>query len=209
MTKIKICGLRTKEDVDAVNQAGPDYAGFVFAPSKRQVSDEQAAVLRSLLSKEIRSVGVFVNDSIAHIASLCREHVIDLIQLHGEESEEYIRQVREQTHVPIIRAVRLASKEEGIKVLATTADYLLYDAFAGKDVYGGSGTELNTSLLPSLVRPTFLAGGLNPENVGQIITSYHPFCVDVSSGVETEGRKDYCKLEQFIQNVRKAGGSRR
>lgn len=207
MTKIKICGLQTAEDVDAVNKVQPEYAGFVFAASKRQVTDAQANGLRQQLSKEITSVGVFVNDSIAHIASLCSSKVINLIQLHGTESEAYVRAVQEATGIPVIKAARIASKEAAEEVLKTRAEYLLYDAFAGAHIYGGSGTVIDTSFIPKLVRPVFLAGGLTAENVEQVIKDHQPFCVDVSSGVEVNGKKEYYKIKEFVERVRAIGGS--
>lgn len=208
MTKIKICGLKTIEDVEMVNRIQPEYVGFVFAPSKRRVSDAQAMCMKQRLSKAIQAVGVFVNDSIEHIVSLCKSGCIDLVQLHGDESEGYIKQVQQRTGKQVIKAVRLTSREAGEEALRSNAEYVLFDAFAGEKVYGGSGTRLETLLLPELSRPTFLAGGLSVHNVEEMVRRYKPFCVDVSSSVETDGKKEYEKMKQFVEVVRNIEGGR-
>ncbi|MDO5519960.1 MAG: phosphoribosylanthranilate isomerase [bacterium] len=208
MVKVKICGLRSLEDVSIVNHSMPDYVGFVFAGSKRKITDKCAEELRDALNPEILSVGVFVNDTVSHIASLCRNHVIDLVQLHGEETEEYIKMLKNQVSVPIIKAIRLQSKEQGRMHLVSQADYILFDSYKEEREYGGTGKLLDQTLLPILIRPTFLAGGINEGNVKEIIETHHPFCVDVSSSVETDGKKDPKKIERMIRIVRKIGGSK-
>ncbi len=205
-TKIKICGLMTSKDIEAVNKSMPDYIGFVFAKSKRHISDEHARQLKKMLSPEILAVGVFVNDTISHIAKLCREKTIDIIQLHGDESNEYIAALKQQTSVPIIRALRLKNKEESSQIYKSEADYFLFDSFDKNGAYGGTGKALDVTLLPELIKPTFLAGGMEEANVQEIIKKYHPYAIDVSSSVETEGKKDPVKIERMIQTVRKVGG---
>ncbi|MDO5292579.1 MAG: phosphoribosylanthranilate isomerase [bacterium] len=208
MVKVKICGVKSLEDVDIVNHTMPDYVGFVFAESKRQISDDHAKRLRKALDPKILSVGVFVNDTISHITSLCKNHVIDLVQLHGEESAEYIMALKGQISVPIIKAVRLQSKSQGAGLLISQADYILFDSYKEGSEYGGTGKQLNQALLPALIRPTFLAGGMNEQNVKQVMEKYQPFCIDVSSSVETDGKKDLRKVERMIKIIRENGGNK-
>lgn len=198
MTKIKICGLTRIEDIEYVNTYKPDFIGFVFAKkSHRYVSPEQAEFLKSRLSMEIRSVGVFVNESIEGICSL--KDTIDLIQLHGAESEEYIQQLKKYTDKPIIKAFSVSTPSDLRRAEHSSADYILLDHGAG-----GTGQSFDWSLLKEMKRPYFLAGGLSAENVGHAIDTYHPFAVDTSSGVETDGKKEERKISDFITNVRKA-----
>lgn len=200
-TKIKICGLTREEDITMVNELKPDYIGFVFAASRRRVSDEQAKQLKAKLSKEIPAVGVFVNDTVEHIAALCREGIIDMIQLHGDEEEALITRLREVTDCPIIRAIRVKNAEDVQKGMESSGDYVLLDTFR-REAYGGTGEAFDLSLIPEGYRPYFLAGGVSGENVADIIRRQHPFAVDVSSSVETDGYKDYHKVREIIRQVR-------
>lgn len=201
-TKIKICGLTRIEDVMCVNQCRPDYAGFVFAKSRRQVSLQQAERLRRAMDSEILSVGVFVNGDIEEITMLAEKKVIDLIQLHGDEDAGYLKRLSERVEAPIIRAVRVQSKEQIQKAQEQECDYLLLDTYLpGR--YGGGGQTFDPALIPPLYKPWFLAGGLDSGNAGERIQAYHPFGVDVSSKVETEGRKDPEKIREFIERVRR------
>lgn len=198
MTKVKICGLRRMEDVEAVNRCLPDYVGFVFAKSKRQIDLETAAALKDCLHPFIRSVGVFVNQDPGWIAGLCRQRILDCVQLHGEEDEAYIRDLKQRISQPVIRSVAVNG---GIPKLPEGADYLLFDQ-AGT-TRGGSGTAFDWHLLKGLNHPPyFLAGGLEAGNVAAAIGLLHPYCVDVSSGVETDGWKDGQKIEKFVRNAR-------
>ncbi len=202
MTKIKICGLTRPVDIGFVNKYKPDYIGFVFAKSKRQISDEKAFELKQNLDKEILAVGVFVNDSIAHIADLVDKNIIDVIQLHGDENKEYIDELKNKVSVPIIKAVRVQTKEQIIKANKLGADNLLLDTYV-KDNYGGSGKEFNLNLIPKESNNFFLAGGVTCENVEKMIKDASPYCIDVSSGVETYGFKDEEKIKKIIDIVRK------
>lgn len=206
MTKIKICGLTSFNDIEVVNQYRPDYIGFVFAKSRRQISDELAKKLRARVESGIQVVGVFVNDTISHITNLCMQGTIDVIQLHGDEDNEYIRVIRQNTSVPVIKADRLENRMNAEMLQRSVADYILFDSFTNASEYGGTGKPIDLSLLPSLIRPTFLAGGINETSVQQIIETYHPYCIDVSSSVETNGKKDPEKIIRMIQAVRKSGG---
>ncbi len=201
-TKVKICGLTRMEDVMCVNQCRPDYAGFVFAKSRRQVSAEQAEGLRRAMDSEILSVGVFVNGDMDEIVRLARQKVIDLIQLHGDEDAGYLKRLSKRVKVPIIRAVRVQSKEQIEKAQEQECDYLLLDTYHPGQ-YGGGGRTFDPALIPSLYKPWFLAGGLDRGNIVEKIQAHHPFGVDVSSKVETEGKKDPEKIREFIERVRR------
>ncbi len=201
MSKIKICGLTRQEDIRIVNEVLPDYIGFVFAESRRQVKDDQAKQLKRMLSPKIKAVGVFVNDNPRHIAELCDQGIIDLVQLHGDETEDYIKSLRAVTKKEIIKAVRVKNAADITQAFHSGADYLLLDAFH-KEQYGGSGVAFDWSMISKPVRSYFLAGGLNEGNIVQAVRQYQPFAVDVSSGVETDGRKDNQKIRTIISKVR-------
>lgn len=196
-TKIKICGLTRLEDVEAVNEAKPDYAGFVFAKSRRRITKEHAVTLRRYLDPEILTVGVFVNELPAIVAGYLEEGIIDLAQLHGNEDEVYIHNLRLQTGQPLIQAFSVSSEEDVEKAKKSSADYILLDH--GK---GGTGTAFDWSLLQNMDRPYFLAGGLGVENVEDAVRKLHPYAVDVSSKVETEGKKDREKIIEFVRRIR-------
>lgn len=201
MAKIKICGLQERADVLAANRLLPDYVGFVFAKSKRQITKKQASVLRELLTDKIPAVGVFVNDEILNILELCNSGVIQMIQLHGDEDQEYIESLKTKTDCPVIKALQVQNREQILEADRVLCDYLLLDAYA-PDLYGGSGRCFDWSLVPKLSKSFFLAGGLNEENIEQAKRSCSPFCLDVSSGVETDGKKDPDKIKRIIEKVR-------
>lgn len=200
MSKIKLCGLTRNEDIEAVNQLLPDYIGFVFAGSKRQVSREQAEDLKIQLDSRIQVVGVFVNHSFEEILELAKAGTIDVIQLHGDESEEMVRQIKRAAGKPVIKAVSVRSQEDIKTWQDSEADYLLFDY--GK---GGTGTVFNWSCLEqagAIKKPFFLAGGLNCDNL-EAALAFEPFCVDVSSGAESDGQKDRDKMNKLIEIVRR------
>ncbi len=199
--KIKICGIRRMEDVRALNRLMPDYAGFVFADSRRRITKKEAAAFRQALDPAIRTVGVFVNERPEVIERLCEEGILNAVQLHGSEDEGDIRRIRQITSLPVIKAVRVRSREDVRAAVGLSADYLLFDTYTERD-YGGSGTCFDWSMLSGTGRPFFLAGGLNPQNIRQAAESTRPYAVDVSSGVETDGYKDAGKIEAFIRAVR-------
>ena len=197
--KIKICGLRRREDIEAVNEVLPEYVGFVFAQSRRQIDANTAAGLKKLLDKRIKTVGVFVNQSIDFITGFYKSGVIDLVQLHGEEDGEYIARLRNACGCGIIKSVSIA---DTLPVLPQEADYLLFDT--ASDQRGGAGVSFNWDVLENYTgKSYFLAGGLVIENVTAAVQKLHPFCVDVSSGVETDGFKDPNKIIRFVQTVRR------
>jgi len=198
MTKIKLCGLSRPADMDWANELRPDYIGFVFArKSRRYVKEEQAKALKKLLNPDIRMAGVFVDEPPERIGRLTEKRIIDVIQLHGQEDETYIRKLRSFTDVPVIKAFQVGSREDIKRAEDSSADYVLLDSGTG------SGQLFDWKLLTHIQRPYFLAGGLTPENVGEAIKLLHPFAVDVSSGSETAGRKDRGKMSLFVKEVRK------
>lgn len=202
MVKVKICGLKRSEDIQFVNHLRPDFAGFVFAKSKRQVDEKTAETLRKELSNEIPTVGVFVNEDREKIRYLCEKGIIQIIQLHGDENAEYIAELKKMLpEIPIIKAVRVRTAEEILAAEKQECDYLLLDTYV-EDVYGGSGKVFDKKLIPVLKKPYFLAGGLNAENVNENIEACNPFAVDVSSAVETDGIKDKTKIKEFLERVR-------
>lgn len=229
MTKIKMCGLRKLEDIEAVNEWKPDYAGFVFAPeSRRYVTAEQAAELKDHLDPQIQAVGVFVDEAPERVAALLNQGVIELAQLHGSEDEEYLVRLRELTLKPVIQAFRILSREDVVRAMKSSADEILLDSGAGtgstfnwevlriesgpdraidaeKDGEKPFCTKQNLEkpLYAEGTRPYFLAGGLDPQNVTDAIRQLHPYAVDVSSGIETDGSKDREKIAAFVTAVRK------
>lgn len=201
MTKIKICGLQTIWDVDVVNRYSPDYVGFVFANSRHKVSMDRARNLKEALDSNIKAVGVFVNEPLLNIIRLCHEGIIDLVQLHGNEDEDYMLKLRMATDNKVIKAIHVQSKKQVAKQMLLTSDYIILDTYV-KGSYGGTGLTFDLDLLPDINREFFLAGGLNQDNVLGFIKRIKPYGVDISSGVETNGRKDEKKVREFISKVR-------
>lgn len=197
-TKIKLCGLTRTDDIEAVNTLQPDFIGFVFAEkSKRFANPEQVAQLKKKLCVQTESVGVFVNESPETVADYLNTGLIDIAQLHGQENESYIQNLRSLTGKPIIKAFRIDSEADVTCAANSTADYVLLDAGTG-----GTGTCFDWDLVCRLKRPYFLAGGLHPGNVCEAIKKCTPYAVDVSSGIETDGIKDRKKMEEFVAAVR-------
>ncbi len=212
MIHVKFCGIRRVEEIEAVNRLQPDFAGFVFAKSKRQITKEQAVELKELLDPGIRTVAVLVNMPAEEAAALANTGVADLLQLHGDEDAAYIAKLRKLTTAKIIRAIRLQGNEyDRIRLKeAEQADFYLFDTFIA-NTYGGTGKTFSLSLLKGVPvdKPFFLAGGLDADNVAGIIgqiqkdATMFPFCygVDVSSGIETNGYKDSNKMEAFMKSI--------
>ena len=192
MTKVKICGLSSPEAVTAAVDSGADYIGFVFAKSKRQVTLTQAHDLVKNIPVQVKKVGVFVNPSMEDLEQAIEAVPLDMVQIHGD----FDNSLSEKLSVPIIRAVQVASASV---ILEDSADYFLFDA-----PMAGSGKSFDWKLLDtvSIEKPFFIAGGLTTENVAQAISIFQPYAVDVSSGVETGGRKDIQKIKAFIERVK-------
>ena len=198
--RIKICGLFRREDAQAVNAAMPDYAGFVFyAKSRRNVDLALALALRAALHPDIRTVGVFVNAPVENIADLYAGGVISIAQLHGTENNGYIDTLRKRCPVmEIWQAFRIRSRDDLAIAAQSTADCVLLDGGAG------DGRAFDWSLADGFPRPFILAGGLTPETIPDAVRRLHPFAVDLSSGVETDGVKDAQKIAAAVHAARRA-----
>lgn len=200
MTKIKLCGMKRVDDVIAARELGADYAGFILTGGfSRTVSFETfCELVSSLDGSDTIPVGVFVNEPIDSIVNVYAER-LGMIQLHGSESNDYIRELRERTDKPIIKAFKITSQEDIQKAITSPADYVLLDSGTG------TGRVFDHSLVSGIDRPYFLAGGLDAENVGAAINALHPFAVDASSSLETNGTKDKLKMTEFVNAVRRKG----
>jgi len=200
--RIKICGLTRKEDILAINTWKPDYIGFVFAPGKRQVTALRAKELKELLLPEIPAVGLFVNSPMEEVLALAEHKTIDCIQLHGDEDCNYILELKKHLGqgVPIIKAIRVQTEADIIQAEDIPADFLLFDTYT-KGVYGGSGKTFDWSMIPSIKTPWFLAGGIDAANI-RLAMETVAFCLDLSSSLETEGKKDPEKIKEIIQIIR-------
>ena len=196
MTKIKICGLTSVEEAAAANAARPDFVGVVFDCGRHFVSDETAAAIRRKLSSDIPLVGVFANDDPRHIIDLVRAGTIQYVQLHGEESEAYLATLQKEISVPFIRVISIKTGEE-VAAGETAAEFLLLD-----NGRGGTGRTFDWTRIPSVAKPWFLAGGIGLSNIEEAL-SYHPYAVDISTGAETDGRKDSEKMRRLVEIVRK------
>lgn len=197
---VKMCGIRREEDVEYANEVCPDYIGFIFADSPRKVSWEDAASFRKDLKKEIRCVGVFVNETPEKIAEIAARVPLDAVQLHGDETEEDIRHLRSLCDKEIWKAARVRSKDDIQKVQTLPADRILLDSFS-KEAYGGTGRTINLDILSEseITKPYFLAGGLNTGNLKGILEAIHPEGIDISSGIETNGYKDLDKMKKIME----------
>lgn len=206
MTKVKICGLSRPEDIFQANKLKSDYIGFVFYPkSKRAVTQSQAALLKAMLDKEIKAVGVFVNADIAFIEKLAQLRIIDLVQLHGDEDSLYIQELRKRVYIPIIKAIRVQGEESLQNLRNYPVDFFLFDTYKPGH-YGGTGERFNLELEGvTIPKPYFIAGGLDASNVAQVIAQNpHAYAVDVSGGVEDSatGLKDAQKMADFVAQVK-------
>ena len=208
-TKIKICGLSRPEDIEAANRIRPEFIGFVFwKKSKRYVDPDTASALRLILDPHIKAVGVFVDAPVEEVSDLLNRGIIDIAQLHGNEDEDYIDDLRELTDKPLMQAFQLKGETEEeakltlLQAKYSSADYVLIDSGMG------SGKPFNWDLLKGFDREYFLAGGLEEGNVGEAIAKTNCFAVDVSSNVETDGKKDSKKMEGFVNAVRSANSQK-
>lgn len=203
-TRWKICGLRSPEDIKTINEVRPDYAGFIVEVPKsfRSISTETLRELTGQLDENILAVGVFVDAPVEEIEKLLKEQVIDLAQLHGKETSEDIRYLQERTGKKIIKAFSIQTKEDIERALTSPADYILLDQGSG-----GTGKNFDWSLVGHIERPWFLAGGLHAENLSEAIKRLHPWAVDISSGAETEKKKDPEKIRK-IKEIMAAEGRR-
>ncbi len=197
-TKIKICGLKRPEDIIYVNEAKPDYAGFIIEvpKSSRNVTEDQVRELTAKLDPDIISVGVFVNAVPERVEKLLLEGTIHIAQLHGQEDEAYIKRIRKNTGHQVIKAFSVKTAQDIENALNSPADYILFDQGSG-----GTGRTFDWSLIPDIKRPFFLAGGLGADNLETAIRTIHPYAVDLSSSVETDGVKDRDKILEAVQRM--------
>lgn len=215
--KVKMCGISKVEIIPAVVEAKPDYMGLVFAPSKRQVTVDQAKTLVEELHKqyatrynsgaeqstndEIKTVGVFVNETLDNLITIAKEVNLDAVQLHGDEDEAFIKALKEKTDVEVWKAVQIRSAADAEAWIDSSADMLLFDAYH-KDERGGTGEVFDWSCLDEFERPFMLAGGIDSTNVARAIRTVRPYGIDISSGIETDGVKDDEKIKAFANIVR-------
>ena len=213
MQKIKLCGMMKPCDIEYANRVKPDFVGFIFANTRRKISAAQAKQFREALDAEIPAVGVFVNEDISVITSLVQNGCIDMIQLHGEEDADYIRRLREVCDVPVIKAVKVQTVEQIRQAAALPVDYLLLDTYR-KGVLGGTGEAFDWELLREAKivagdtaegelfgKPYFLAGGLHAGNLREA-AALGSYGLDVSSGIETDGSKDFTKMVEVMKLLR-------
>lgn len=197
--RVKICGITTQEAADVAVKAGTDFIGFVFAPSKRQITPAKAQVIASSIPPAVKKVGVFVNESLATVKEIAEQVGLDFIQLHGDEPPEYAKRLG----YPVIKAFSV--KPENLETITTyPCAYYLLDSPIGPN-RGGNGTTFDWALLQKIDLDhdkIILAGGLQPDNIQEAIQTAQPAGVDVSSGVETDGKKDTEKIRQFITNAK-------
>lgn len=219
--KVKMCGISKVETIPAVVEAKPDYMGLVFAPSKRQVTVDQAKILVSELHKQyanrynrnviqwsndvvqefIKTVGIFVNETLDNLVTIATEVNLDAVQLHGDEDEAFIQSLKERTNVEVWKAVQIRSAADAEAWIDSSADMLLFDAYH-KDERGGTGEVFDWSCLDEFERPFMLAGGIDSTNVARAIRTVRPYGIDISSGIETDGVKDDEKIKAFTNIVR-------
>jgi phosphoribosylanthranilate isomerase len=195
--RIKICGLKRPEDIEYANILKPDYIGFVFAGTKRKITPDTAEILKSKLDKDIKAVGVFVNEPVENIIDMLEKDIIDIAQLHGDETEEDIQYIQAVTSKQVIKAVKVRDRYDVEAWLDSSADYLLFDSGAG------SGQVFSWELLGDVDREFFLAGGLTPDNIKEAAETVKPFALDLSSGVETDGVKDFDKMKNIMEILNK------
>lgn len=204
MVRVKICGIRRFEDVEYVNSYRPDYIGFIFAKSKRQIDADLARDLSERLDDGIETVGVFVNEDIYSLIETAEKASLDVIQLHGDEDEDYIASIPDGYR--IWKAVRVRDGKDMDRAVLygklEKVEMVLLDAYSEEE-YGGLGEVFDWSLIESSgLGDYMLAGGLNPENVQDAILKARPYGLDVSSGVESDGYKDIKKISEFIEKAR-------
>ena len=218
--KVKMCGISKVETIPAVVEAKPDYMGLVFAPSKRQVTVDQAKILVEELHRgyakkydsdtehdkngTIKTVGVFVNETVENLVTIANEANLDAVQLHGDEDEAFIQSLKERTNVEVWKAIQIRTAADTEKWIDSSADMLLFDAYH-KDERGGTGEVFDWSSLDAFERPFMLAGGIDSTNVARAIRTVRPYGIDISSGIETNGVKDDEKITAFTKIVKSIG----
>ncbi len=206
MIKVKICGICHEVEIGIMNELGPDYVGFVFVPKSRHfIAPEYAALLRSKLRRGIQTVGVFANESLKTVAMTVEVSGINMIQLHGNETGEYVAALREYVRCPIMKVYKVAKPIDAEKAMYSTADLVMLDGGNA-----GDGRLFDWSLIGPVHRKFFLSGGLTPENIEDALNlTSQPYALNVSSGVEANRTKDYRKVMKFISAARNFKGKKR
>lgn len=200
--KVKMCGMRRIEDIAYANEVRPDAIGYIFfKKSKRYVTGKQARSLDQNLNQTIQSVGVFVNETIKNVVEIAKEVPLDVIQLHGDEDLDYIKDLKTKIEIPIWKAVRVKETKDIKEAEQLPVDRLLLDTFTEEDIYGGTGKVMNYDLIPKegISKPFFIAGGLHRKNIKEIIEKVHPYGIDISSGIESDGHKDLTKMKEIME----------
>lgn len=201
MSLVKFCGLFRDEDIKYINILKPNYAGFVFAESRRKISIQQGVHFKNMLDKSIKAAGVFLNNSIDEIINICSKNIIDIVQLHGNISDEFINKVKLKTNMPVILAANITELDNILSLEKSKADYVLLDSEKA-----GSGRQfdynlLNQALKNGFTREYFIAGGININNIEEVM-KYNPYCIDISSGIEKDGIKDYYLMEEIMKKIK-------
>ncbi|EHL70676.1 N-(5'-phosphoribosyl)anthranilate isomerase [Bacillus sp. 7_6_55CFAA_CT2] len=195
--KVKICGITDMETAKRACEYGADALGFVFAESKRKITPKRAEEIIEELPANVLKIGVFVNESVEVIRKIADECGLTHVQLHGDEDNHQIRRL----NIPSIKSLGVTSESDMKNAQRYETDYILFDSPKEK-FHGGNGKTFSWELLghmpKELRKKTILAGGLNALNIEEAIRTVRPYMVDVSSGVETEGKKDVEKIKQFI-----------
>lgn len=202
--RLKICGITKEAEVPIINKVKPDYIGFVFAKSRRQIDAGQAEQLKSMLAVGIRTVGVFVDGQPDRIVGLLNHGVIDMAQLHGNEDEEVITYIKEKTGKPVIKAVIIKDASDVKRWRGTSADHLLLDSGKGSGRAFDWGS-IDWDYIKECHTDIFLAGGINPDNVARAVSTARPYCIDVSSGVELDGVKNEGLITRLVHNMEACG----
>lgn len=197
-------GMKTREDIAIVNRYTPDYVGFIFAESKRQVSMQTANDLAKNLDEKIKKVGVFVNTSLTQIEEIAQKVPLDIIQLHGDEDNEFIKALKNKLDLPIWQAIKVKDIVDIERAKQSIADMILFDAYV-KDSVGGTGKSFNWDLLKDFTGEFILAGGINKQNIIRAIRTTKPYIVDISSGIEKDNHKDENKVKTISELLRKVG----
>lgn len=200
--KIKYCGIKRNEDVDYANETMPDYIGFIFAPTKRLVTMEQADDFKKRLDSRIQAVGVFVNETAEKVAEIANKGIIDVIQLHGQEDAEYIAKLKSLLieSKPLIKAIRVQTAQDILDGQELDVDFILLDKYDAEKL-GGTGEKFDWNLIGNIKKPFFLAGGIDIDSLEDAV-KMKPYGIDVSSGIETDGCKDLAKMRVMMEKFR-------
>lgn len=209
MTTVKICGLKSAETLQLLTDLEVDYAGFVFAESKRRITPVEAGTILRQVPNGPKVVGVFVNPTLEELEDTLSQARLDVIQLHGQERPDFCQRASERFGVTVWKAIPVSSEEQIVAQLeqyASIVDAFLFDTH-DPQLAGGTGKRFSWEQIPLLRKqagriPSFIAGGINERNITELLCNYQPFAIDVSSGVETDGEKDHEKIKRFLQRVR-------